>query len=154
MSGRATEITKSDSGQLIPYRRGIALRQVVKGALTRFLPGVVITFAGLTGLFPMRMSNDLSDATVLTLGFGLGLMGLRRWLYPDVKVGGAPSFLAGLLAPLALGMLLRFTRGWTTVQVSLFPALIGVVLAVLMFFAWLSPTPEHMRGDGFEGGQG
>ena len=72
---------------------------------------------------------------------------MRRWLYPDAKMTGYRSFVAGLFAPSVwfiwggLGLRVSEVVAW-----SMFP-LLGLVLAVVMFVAWLTPTPEEMRRD-------
>ena len=55
--------------------------------------------------------------------------------------------LAGALAPLLPLALLRFVGGLglTPTQVPLLLMAAGVLAAVLIFFPWLTATPEHMR---------
>ena len=128
------------------------------GAVARFLPGSLITILGGVSFLGVSISGDLLAtaggllglAGALTLGFGLGLLGLRRWLYPDAKLDGPRSFIAGLVAPLALFIAGSMGGGWTATQLPFLLGLVGVVIAVAMFFAWLTPTPEDMRGEGFE----
>ena len=82
----------------------------------------------------------------LAIGFGLGLFGLHRWLYPDSEVTGRKSFIAGLLTPIAMlgaGVLLQL-------QPAFLSLLVGIAMAVGMFFPWLSPTPEEGRSNRFE----
>ena len=156
MSGQQLERTAETD--LVPYRRGVSLREVAKGALARFLPGSLITLGGLAMVLDIRISGEvfaavgglLGLAGTLTVGFGLGLFGLRRWLYPDARLGGHRSFIAGLMSPLALFIAATMGRGWSMTQLPVLLVLVGVIMAVGMFFAWLSPTPENMRGDGFE----
>ena len=114
---------------------------------------------GVGTLFGISISGSLFEtigvvvglAGALTAGFGLGLLGLRRWLYPDAKLDGSRSFVAGLMSPLGLFIAATMTaRGWNAVELSFVLVLVGVVMAVGMFFAWLAPTPEEMRADGFE----
>ncbi len=141
---------------LVSYRRGVSLREIAKGALVRFLPGSLISLGGLTMVFDLSMRGDavatvgalLGFAGALTLGFALALLGLRRWLYPDARLGGQRSFLAGLLAPLAL--FVAATTGLGMTQLPVLLVVVGVITALGMFFAWLTPAPEAMRGDGFE----
>jgi hypothetical protein len=152
------QVVRRSDAALVPYRRGVSLREVVKGALARFLPGSLLTMVAgpsllgvgiFSGLFT-GIGGVIGVAGALTIGFGAGLLGLRRWLYPDARLGGSRSFIAGLLSPLALFIVAALSRGWTGPQIPLVLGLVGVVMAVGMFFAWLTPTPEHMRGDGFE----
>ena len=87
----------------------------------------------------------LTSAGALTLGFGAGLVALRRWLYPDAKVNGRRSFIVGVIAPVVvfiIGAMLGTGYRMALWLGALFLA--SLSLAVLMFFAWLTPTPERM----------
>jgi len=142
---------------LIPYQRGVSLGQVAKGASVRFLPGTLITMIGATAFLDISITGNvlaavggiLGIAGTLTTGFALGLLGLRRWLYPDAELGGRRSFVAGLMSPLAL-FIAAGGRGWTLTLLPFLLVLVGVILALGMYFAWLTPTPQEMRGDEFE----
>ena len=138
-------------GELAPYERGVSLRETIRGAFTRFLPGSVVGLFGILayGGFPnflVNLPGYVGLVGSLTLGFGLGLEAMRRWLYPDAKVEGSRSVVAGLMggplwfAWIALGPSIPGLIGYGVF------VLMGLVLALLMFFAWLTPTPEHMRG--------
>ena len=143
---------------LVPYERGVSLRQVAKGAFARFLPGTLITTIGAMALLDISITGNvlaavggiLGIAGALTAGFALGLLGLRRWLYPDAELGGRRSFVAGLMSPLALFIAATGGRGWTLTLLPFLLVLVGVILALGMYFAWLTPTPDEMRGDEFE----
>jgi len=156
MADRQLESTTENA--LIPYQRGVSRGQVAKGALARFLPGTLITMIGGTAFLGISITGDvltavggiLGIAGTLTAGFGLGLLGLRRWLYPDAELGGRRSFIAGLMSPLALFIAATGGRGWTLTVLPFLLVLVGVILALGMYFAWLTPTPEEMRGDEFE----
>jgi hypothetical protein len=150
----ANEPTDTESHDLVPYERGLPFRDVLRGSLTRFLPGSVVGLAGILawGGWPNFLANlpgYLALVAVATVGFGIGLEGLRRWLFPDAKIDGGRSFVAGLMVgPIWFSVIvaslipaLQGPQAW-----AFFP-LIGVILAVLMFFAWLTPTPEEKRGD-------
>ena len=155
---KGLQVEHTAETDLVPYRRGVSLREVAKGVLARFLPGSLITMAGLATFFGVSIADDvllavggfLGLAGALTVGFGLGLLGLRPWLYPDAKLSGHRSFVAGLMSPLALFIAATAGRGWTMTQLPVLLILVGVIMALGMFFAWLTPTPEAMRGDGFE----
>jgi hypothetical protein len=155
MNGELME--QKEEHEVIPYRRGVSLRQIVKGALTRFLPGSLITMIGASLVLDISVAGDAFAAVgglfgiagALTAGFGLCLLGLRRWLYPDAKLDGTRSFVAGLMSPLALFIVAAGGRGWSLTQLPLLLVVVGIVMALGMFFAWLTPTPEEMRGDEF-----
>lgn len=152
---------EDDSG-LVPYRRGVSLREVAKGTLALFLPGTLLTLLGAIVLFAIGAGSArrftaivLGQAVSLgqlvmahTAGFGLGLLGLGRWLYPDAKVAGSRSFVAGLLSPVVIFIVMVMGEwSWSFSQVLLIVGLVGVVMAVAMFFAWLTPTPKVLRRD-------
>lgn len=146
---------------LIPYVQGIALSKVVKGTLTRFLPGSVIGMGALSAVIPpggfggLRLLEFLLVHQVgpLAIGFGLGLAGLHRVLYPDAEVAGRRGLVAGLLSPVAMLGAGVFTQLLGIVPLprpALVSFLVGIVMALVLFFPWLSPTPEEKRPDRYE----
>ena len=157
------ELRKSDenSTELMPYERGISLSRVLKGTATRFLPGSVIGMGALSALIPpgglsgIRLLEMvlLHQVGPLALGFGLGLVGLHRWLYPDSEVQGRRSLVAGLLSPIAMLGAGVFTAVLGLVplpQPGIVSFLVGIVMALAMYFPWLSPTPEEKRPGKYE----
>jgi hypothetical protein len=87
----------------------------------------------------------------LAVGFGLGLVALGHWLYPDANVSGRRSFIAGLVSPIAILASSWISRGFQgSTEMMVASLLTGVVLALVMFFAWLSPTPEERCEARFE----
>jgi hypothetical protein len=148
------QIPGEEATELVPYERGVSLREIAKGTIARFLPGSVIGMGILSAIIPPA-GLDLArlielvvvhEVAPLSIGFGLGLFGLHRWLYPDSEVAGRKSFIAGLLTPIAmlgLAVLLRLQPA----QASL---LVGIAMAVGMFFPWLSPTPGERRPNRYE----
>jgi hypothetical protein len=150
------QTTDGKTTDLAPYERGISLREVAKGTLGRFLPGSVIGMGLLSVIIPPVGLDGplllelllLHEVGPLVIGFGLGLVGLHRWLYPDSEVTGRKSFIAGLLTPIAMlgaGVLISLP-----VQPALVSFLVGIAMAVGMFFPWLSPTPEEKRSDRYQ----
>ena len=157
------ELQKTDekATELVPYKRGISLREVTKGTLTRFLPGSVIGMGALSAIIPpgglggLRLLELLLLHQVgpLAIGFGLGLVGLHRWLFPDSEVAGRRGFIAGLLSPVAMlgaGVLTQILGMAPLPQPALVSFLVGIVMALVLFFPWLSPTPEEKRPDRYE----
>ncbi len=157
------ELQTTESGPLevARYKRGVSLRAVSKSALLRFLPGSLLSMAGLGAAMKVSVSTEvlaaaggiLGFAGLMTLGFGAGLFALRRWLYPDAEITGRRSVIAGLLSPLALFIAAVMSAGLNSVQIVAVLFLVGVLLALGMFFAWLSPTPEGMLGSHFQGSE-
>ncbi len=146
--------------------RGVALRTVSRGVLGHFLPAasvVVVPLALLTFLVnPFDYALNLRVLGLLflpTLGFGLGLGALSRWLYPHSNPDGRRSEVAGFISPFAciplamgLGWLIFFlgsipgfgwllplltTRPWGFVVGTMFS---GMALAVLTYAPWLRRT--------------
>jgi hypothetical protein len=157
------EIQRTDNGttELVPYKPGISFKEVVKGTIGRFLPGSVIGMGVLTAIIPpgglsgLRLFELLllHEVGPLVIGFGLGLLGLHRWLYPDSDVTGRRSFVAGILTPIAMlgaGVLIGLLGLMPRVQPGLVSLIVGIVMALAMFFPWLSPTPEEKRSDRYE----
>ena len=149
------ELIQHSPTEIAEYRRGTSLREVARGVLLRFLPASALSLFGLALGSPGRVAPLLGIVggllVPMALGFGLGLLALRKWLYPDAKVGGMRSVLVGLLAPLLPLAFFRFMAGsglilqaWEMQAIFL---LAGVAVALAMFFPWLTPTPQHMRED-------
>ena len=144
---------------LVPYVRGIPMKDIATGALGRFLPGALTTMVGAALILEFSVSGPvlgvvggfLGIAATLTAGFGLGLFGLRRWLYPDANVSGRRSFIAGLMAPFALFIGATGAQSWNVLLLPVLLILVGMILALGMYFAWLTETPEEMRGETREG---
>jgi len=142
-------------GQLVPYHRGIPASQILKGTLSRFLPGSVVGTTGLSLVLDLSARGGFLETVAviaglaggMAVGFGIGLFGMRRWLFPDARPDRNRSFLAGLLAPLA-----TFAGLALGLDFALLPVIsvsTSLVIAVVLFFAWLSPTPESIREPGF-----
>ena len=79
----------------------------------------------------------------MATGYWAGLEVMRRWLYPDAAVDGRRSVIAGFMSPVALFILWTFSTGLGAWETLILFGLIGFVMAVLMFFAWLTPTPDE-----------
>ena len=147
------ELEQHSEVEVVPYERGLSIREVLRGALSRFFPASVLSMGAVgvavgmpgPGQWLGWLMGVLGFAGALTGGFGLGLVALKRWLYPDADVTGRRSVVAGLLSPLAVFISVAVGSGLSQAQVPVVLALIGGVMAVSMFFAWLSPTPEAMR---------
>ncbi len=164
-SGSGSQVSPKkqfDIGQkseVMPGKRGLTVKETLGGTLTRFLPSSLLSVGAAWALFGVGV-DDLRDllmlvllfSGLLTLGFGVGLEGLRRWLYPEADVGGRRSVLAGLLSPLAW-LVASFTVEPLEAIVGLgvgdffyyagLPGLVGVVLALGMFFPWLTPARDR-----------
>ena len=135
---------------VISLERGLPRKQILRGAFGRFLPGSLISGGGMLGVMSYIDGFQLFEflagvfffGGLLTLGFGIGMEGLRRWLYQDAEVDGRRSVVAGLLSPLALFISVAlFQPIFTLFGPGVF-FLVGIVMAVVMYFPWLSPTPE------------
>ena len=132
----------------LAYERGVTGDEVARATFARFYPASLVGAAVLLPFFfwglpwESRAWEMLFSFTLpAALGFYLGLMGLRRWLYPDADVRGRRSVVAGFVSPVAAYFANAVLRTYSP-MVSI---AVGVVVAVLMFFAWLAPTPAEMR---------
>ncbi len=136
--------------ELVPYERGLPSAMGAKALLGRFLPGSLLGFGVVYGLMGIPGHGSLAESLLigvlvilvpLAVGFGVGLEGLRRWLFPDAEIHGRRSFVAGLTSSLAVSMILSWVALTTPQAIATF-FLVGLAVAVSMFFAWLYPTPQ------------
>lgn len=145
------EIQKQEEGtEVAAYTRGIGIGAAMRGTLLRFLPASALSTAlvhyAMNGFPPagsilgMALSF-VGFAGIMSLGYGLGLEGMRRWLYPDAGVDGRRSVIAGLMSPLAIYIMATLRLDVGMVGAMVIPAALTLGLAVLMFFSWLTPTP-------------
>lgn len=137
----------------VPYEPGIERDELKSAVLSRFLPASLVS---VLGVFAFLVGFPLSEfifvpvmLAPLVAGFSAGLELLRGRLYPDADLKGRRTVLAGLLAPLT-----AFVAMAITPSIDMLPAmgvfgLIGVLMAFVMFFAWLTPTPEELRRPGW-----
>jgi hypothetical protein len=137
-----------------PRERGLTLEETIGATLTRFLPASIIS-VGAVGLWITYSSGlaaplgeilflSLLFSGLLSIGFLIGLEGLRRWFYPRANVSGHRSVAAGLLSPFAWLASLFFSVPGGGFGASL---LVGVLLALGMFFPWLTRDTETRRGE-------
>lgn len=129
------------------YAPGVPSEQILRGALLRFLPSSVLSLTIVAALVGPFGFTQLAGAVLLSAGLTAGYLGalgvLGRWLYPDAEVHGRRSVVSGLLAPIA--MLIPTALGLTSGLLA--SPLIGLLLALVMFVAWLSPTPDLLLTD-------
>ena len=158
------DLEETQSEDLEPYEPGIERSEIVQATLFRFMPASVLSaFAAIAGIAVLSDSTIPEEIIFLPLmaaplgaGFGVGLEVLRRFLYPDANLNGRRSVIAGIMSPFAYGMIMLLAiqlffdgrAGVVTAVVGVSALfLAGVVSAVIMFFAWLTPPPEEMRPD-------
>jgi hypothetical protein len=147
------ELIELEEFDVIPYQRGVSAGTIVSAITSRFLPGTVIGQGLIIAM--VGLPNDLTAIPILIgalgLGYGLGLESLRRWMYPDAEVRGRRSLVAGLMSSATLAALLSLVQ-MTLGEVLVVVPIVGLVMAILLFFAWLSPTPAHMRSSKYDSG--
>ena len=152
MSGVEPRLADSDAVDL--YAPGLPAATTLRAALRRFFPacmlsvGVVVAFLGLprsVDAWIAVLGGTAAVAATLTAGFFAGLAFMRRHLYPDALVDGRRSVVAGLMSPLATFLVMASGIPLGTAEALGLLAVVGVAMAVLMFFAWLTPTPEAIR---------
>ena len=126
----------------------ISVRHVVRSALTRFFPTSLFLMA--VGLAPIMLSGvaihpwapliAFSQVVGGTLGFGAALLLIRRRLSADAPLLGRPVIVAGVVAPIVNMLALMVVGSPHTSRVGGMAAcaLGGGILALSMFFPWLS----------------
>jgi hypothetical protein len=85
----------------------------------------------------------LGVGLAMTFGYGLALLGMRPWLFPDACPDAMRSFLAGILSSFAVFVALVAGLGFG--YLPILSVAMGMVCAIGLFFAWLTPTPAEMR---------
>lgn len=149
------ELERVVEADVATYRRGLRWPTIVRGALTRFLPGSIASSLGLFAFLnagtPAAWIETagvaFAAAAALTVGFGAALTMLKQRLYPDADVGGRRSLLAGLLAPLAIFMVMGVVGGVDLASLPWVFGAGGLAAALAIFFPWLTPTPESMLAE-------
>ena len=103
------EQVRTERSEVTLYERGTPFIKVVTGVVGRFFPASVARFLGVLLAFDAFPAGQVLAylivvpyAGMFAAGFGIGLVGLSRFLFPDARVDGRRSVLAGLLAPLVV----------------------------------------------------
>jgi hypothetical protein len=143
------ELDTISSSELLRLARGVSRGSVFQATFGRFLPAGLLTMGSIGAYFGLQDPSSALriaalfgyETLMFSIGYGLGLEGMRRWLYPDAHVTGRRSIVAGLFTPLYAGAVSIVVQGLNLVEVGLWTGLVGMVMAVVMFFAWLTPTP-------------
>jgi hypothetical protein len=149
---------------LKPYRLGIERSEIATAAFARFMPASILTALTLISASVLVSGSPIPEEVVfiplmaafLVAGFGVGLEVLRklRLLRRDVKVSGPRGVIAGIMSPFAYTLVVIVVSQFFTLRGPLLTAVAlgalfvaGVVLAVIMFFPWL--TPKEMWPEGW-----
>ena len=125
----------------------ISLRTILRGTLTRFIPGFILGTAIFYGLVSLtdRVSVGWLNLAVayalVTVGYTAALAALRYRLRADADVAGRRSSVAGLLVPAAYVSGLVVLASQSLLSQNVLAVVIGAVLAVGMFFPWLKSAP-------------
>ena len=143
-----------------PHEPGIERSEIVTATFARFMPAsilsafsIVLGRAAMTGSgLPEEIIQLPLLAALLTAGFGVGLLVFGRFLRPDADVGGGLSAIAGVISPFTYGVVAfvvsQFSalRGPALIALALGALfLIGVALAVIVFFPWLASPRESQN---------
>ncbi len=142
------------------YDPGVELSEIVTATFARFMPASILSAFSIFLVRAVVTGSGIPEeiiqlpllAALLTAGFGVGLMVLRRFLRPDADVGGGLSVIAGVISPFTYGVvafvLSQFSalRGPVLIAVALSALLlVGAFLAVIMFFPWLASSTESRK---------
>lgn len=126
----------------------VNLRSIVRGAVTRVLPGFLLAWTVFVASSPITRSNVtpgrivfsilLAGAAALGSALALGLM--RRRLREDAAVDGRRGFLVGLGA-MAVTLVVRpFLPHIPAIGEFALAALSGAAVSGSVFFPWLSAS--------------
>ena len=147
-----TSIDSDSDTALLPYARGIAASEVSKAVFSRFLPTSLASLAAVLGVLGVLGSPPLLEVVgvilgscaLMSAGYWVGLSALQRWLFPDAEVTGRRSLVAGVFSPIGLITVVMLGGGAGMLEGLGLMFVSGIVMALLMFFAWLSPTPDRL----------
>lgn len=124
----------------------ITMRAILRGALTRVVPGFLLGSAVLIGassvarssITPGRLLSLILAAGSVGIGSALALIVMRRRLRDDAGVDGRRAFLVGL-GSMALTLTVRpfLPHIGIAAEYALF-ALSGAALSSAVFFPWLA----------------
>lgn len=132
-----------------------SFREIVRGAVSRFLPGFLLTLVAFPLLFAPRTFVELeliqiarlSGYTVAALaGYAASVLAMRSRFRPDAELVGRKSVVAGTCsvgAVLITSFLPHGLRSYATLMATYFAVSAGVTL--VLFMPWLrtkadSPT--------------
>ena len=136
-------------------RRGISLEVVTRATVRHFLPGAAaIVFVPIVLLRLMdpydwiTVAGPVGVLLSVTVGFGLSLGALSRWLYPHANPAGRLSDVSGLIAPIVtlfVGLgLSSFIAPLPSLSEYLAIFVVAMVsaaaTALAVFLPWLRPT--------------
>jgi hypothetical protein len=139
-----------------------AIRDVIVGALTRFLPAAVLGFASIVVLFDLVGGTPVSMlqypliawASALTAGFGAGVLAIRSRLRSDADVRGRRSLVAGFCSAGALAAVGLLAQGFTLGAELVLGLGLGSAVGVGMYFPWIRVPgiSKALGGSPAEGG--
>ncbi len=127
---------------------------ILRGVLTRFLPGCVLgfiilySFASLSAPVNVDWWLAAGQVAVVALGFALPLVLLRHRLMSSAGVARRQSFIAGILGVPAAFIAMLFLGLEGVGPVVIASALAGMTLSIAMFFPWLKSPATLALTDG------
>ena len=126
-------------------RRAVVLRYLP--SVGAFLGSVLFALAIVEphGLRWAGVSVAALEVVGLSLGYGLGLSALRRWIPAHRNVLGRRTMLAAALGPISLGALSRFTQGATLPSITVLSVGAGALGALLLWLPTLRPVKPPER---------
>ncbi len=132
-----------------------AWTSILRGAITRFIPGVLTFFGGsfllaaaVKGITigPVQVQGFTALGLCMTLGYCITLGLMRPSLAASAQIEGRRSLLAGLASTCVL-LELGIMHGSPTPRVIMFgfATLAGTIITAAMFFPWMTAEKRRER---------
>jgi hypothetical protein len=134
--------------------------QIGRAVLTRFAPSIGALLGGTLAAIAIAEPHGLRwagigvaaiECVMMSLGYALALVTLRRALPTDARLTGWRSLSAAALALVSLGVLSAYTQGATTATITVLSAAAGVTAGLLTWVPTLwRPRPPARTLDELE----
>lgn len=121
----------------------ISLRSILSGMATRFIPALLV---GLAAFFVAVRLGDVAQVGwwylaqhlgLVSLGYLVTLVAVRRWLRSDTDVAGRRGVVAGVMAPFAYFSAMILVPYTTPDGMNAMALGVGIALALGLYFPWL-----------------
>ena len=132
----------------------LSLSDIRRAVVSRYLPSVGALLGSVLfalaivephGLRWAGVGVAVLEVVALSIGYGVGLLALRRWIPAHRDVAGRRTMLAAVLGPISLGALSRFTQGATLPSITVLSVGAGAFGALLLWLPALRPVKPPER---------